>query len=243
MDYQALYNSDPTGNVPTVRERSWQIPPKIHQAVIQGMLDSDIIVPSSSPWASLIVLVHKNKAGNCFCLQDLKFPQRKIINVIAPLNSNFQPWHGQWQKSWKKNWHGGSIPDIYLHGCHHVFSITWNWAHTCRDSICTLCGGRYSSTKYGFCQTSHGTSDPVETYIIPNDNVGGLLWFLFLWKDVIFLVRQGMLGTWDCYRDQVIQVWWKTPHWPIAAGDIDNSSLANDVPPLPPGLLQVSDED
>ena len=51
----------PTAGTPPIRERYRQIPQMYQEvkALIQDMLDSQIILPSTSPWAAPIVLVKK----------------------------------------------------------------------------------------------------------------------------------------------------------------------------------------
>lgn len=54
----------PTAEAPTILERYRQILPQMYQEVkslIQGMLDSEIVIPSTSPWAAPIVLVQKKR--------------------------------------------------------------------------------------------------------------------------------------------------------------------------------------
>ena len=80
-------------------------------------------------------------------------------------------------------------------------------------------------------------SSQVETYIIPNDNVVGLLWSLFLWGDEdIGWVHQGRLAKGQCCRDPVEHGdgWPHGDQWlrtwsPTQARDM------HDVPPPPPG--------
>lgn len=87
----------PTADAPPIRERYRQIPPQMYQevkALIQGMLDSEIIVPSTSPWAAPIVLVRKKDGSLRFCVDYRKlnavthkdaYPLPRIEESLAAL--------------------------------------------------------------------------------------------------------------------------------------------------------------
>ena len=60
-----------TGNVPPIRQQARRVPP-IHRQeakqLLNNMLDSNIITPSSSPWASPVVFVRKKDSSLRFCV-------------------------------------------------------------------------------------------------------------------------------------------------------------------------------
>ncbi|CAH1247195.1 RTL1 [Branchiostoma lanceolatum] len=61
----------PTGTAPPSREPYRRIPPALRAEVkehINMMLDQDVIRPSSSPWASPVVLIRKKDGGLRFCV-------------------------------------------------------------------------------------------------------------------------------------------------------------------------------
>lgn len=61
----------PTGQAPPIRQRHRQIPPNLYREVktlLKKMLESEIIQPSTSPWASPIVLVKKKDGTIRFCV-------------------------------------------------------------------------------------------------------------------------------------------------------------------------------
>ena len=60
-----------TGDAKPIRQPLRRIPPakrKQTQKLLQEMLEKDIIQPSSSPWASPIVLVQKKDGSQRFCM-------------------------------------------------------------------------------------------------------------------------------------------------------------------------------
>ena len=69
-----------TGNEPLIRQQARRVPP-VHQQeakqLLNDMLDSNIITPSSSPWASPVVFVRKKDSSLRFCVDYLK------VNVIT----------------------------------------------------------------------------------------------------------------------------------------------------------------
>ena len=61
-----IHHNINTGDKPPIRQRFRRLPPTFKEEVrtlIRDMLDKDVIKPSSSPWASPIVLI-KNKDGS-----------------------------------------------------------------------------------------------------------------------------------------------------------------------------------
>lgn len=67
----AVLHHIPTGTAPPSRERYRPVPPALYQELRQllsGMLSSDVITESSSPWAAPIVLVKKKDGTWRFCV-------------------------------------------------------------------------------------------------------------------------------------------------------------------------------
>ena len=66
------------GDTAPIRQRPYRIPYSRREAVkkeLNEMLASGIIQPSTSPWASPIVLVEKKDGGLCFCVDFCKLNQ------------------------------------------------------------------------------------------------------------------------------------------------------------------------
>ena len=69
-----------TGNVPPICQQARRVPPVHRQEakqLLNDMLDSNIITPSSSPWASPVVFVRKKDSSLRFCVHYHK------VNVIT----------------------------------------------------------------------------------------------------------------------------------------------------------------
>ena len=69
-----------TKNVPPIRQQARRVPPGHRQEakqLLNDMLDSNIITPSSSPWASPVVFVRKKDSSLRFCVDYHK------VNVIT----------------------------------------------------------------------------------------------------------------------------------------------------------------
>ena len=67
----AIKHQIDTGNSPPIKQRACRMPPIHHQEaqqLLQDMLSNDIIQPSSSPWASPVVLVKKKDGSLRFCI-------------------------------------------------------------------------------------------------------------------------------------------------------------------------------
>lgn len=89
----------PTGDAAPVRGRHSHVPRHLYQEVktlIQGMIDSKIVRPSTSPWASPIVLVRKKDGTLRFCVDYRKlnllthkdaYPLPRIEESLASLTN------------------------------------------------------------------------------------------------------------------------------------------------------------
>ena len=67
----AIQHQIDTGDSPPIRQRARRMPPVHRQEakqLFQDMLSNDIIQPSSSPWASPVVLVNKKDGSLRFCI-------------------------------------------------------------------------------------------------------------------------------------------------------------------------------
>ena len=83
-----------TGNPCPVKQPIRRIPPakrKETQKLLQEMLKKDIIQPSSSPWASPIVLVQKKDGSQQFCID-----YRKLNSVIKKMLIRFPVLMTRW---------------------------------------------------------------------------------------------------------------------------------------------------
>lgn len=103
-----------TGDAQPVKQQPYRIAHKQRETIdseIQMMLDKDIIRPSSSPWASPVVLVPKKTGGYRFCVDYRKlnavtkkdnYPLPRIDDILDTLNNSVyfttldQAW-GYWQ--------------------------------------------------------------------------------------------------------------------------------------------------
>ncbi|KAJ8277589.1 hypothetical protein GJAV_G00077110, partial [Gymnothorax javanicus] len=68
---EVIYHQIPTGDAPPCRERYRPLPPGLYpelRSLVQGMLESGVIVESSSPWAAPVVLVRKKDGAWRFCV-------------------------------------------------------------------------------------------------------------------------------------------------------------------------------
>ena len=96
----AVKHSIDTGTSPPVRQQCRRVPPfRREQAkkMIDDMLQKDIIQPSSSPWASPIILVPKKDGSLRFCIDYRKlnsvtrkdaYPLPRVDDTLEPLSGS-----------------------------------------------------------------------------------------------------------------------------------------------------------
>ena len=94
-----LHHSINTGNSPPVRQPVRRIPPSRREEVkglLNQMLEREIIEPSSSPWASPVVLVQKKDGSTRFCIDYRKLNQvtRKDAYPLPRIDMTLDTLHG-----------------------------------------------------------------------------------------------------------------------------------------------------
>ena len=73
-----------TGSSPPIRQKPYRVPYaqwEVIQAELEKMLDAKVIRPSSSPWASPIVLVNKKDGGIRFCVDFRKLNSVAVFDA------------------------------------------------------------------------------------------------------------------------------------------------------------------
>ena len=97
-----LQHSIHTGDAPPVRQPVRHIPPQRQDEVLtllQEMLERGVVEPSTSPWASPIVLVRKKDGSTRFCVdyRKLNDATRKDTYPLPRIDANLDTLHGsQW---------------------------------------------------------------------------------------------------------------------------------------------------
>ena len=67
-DFGKIKHEMSTGNPAPIRQQVRRVPPAKRQILLKGMLEKKVIQPSSSPWASPIVLVKKKDGSTRICV-------------------------------------------------------------------------------------------------------------------------------------------------------------------------------
>ena len=130
-----LQHSINTGDHQPIRQQARRIPPckreEVHE-LLQDMLRSKVIQPSSSPWASLVVLVKKKDGSTRFCIDYRKvnsithkdaYPLPRIDNTLDTLSES------QWFSTvdllsgyWKVEEINPKQPLQHVKGCTNLMS-------------------------------------------------------------------------------------------------------------------------
>ena len=83
------------GTAPPIRQPARRISPHRREEVktlLEQMLEKGVVEPSSSPWASPVVLVRKKDGSMRFCIDYIESLTKSLEKTLTPYRASMLPW-------------------------------------------------------------------------------------------------------------------------------------------------------